>query len=223
MERELHEEKEIATSMSKRTRLTLEVTGAALFGAMSLVLSAFLTPIIPRIPGWGIAIIDPVSILWITCFLIFGPKSGLLCCLIGTLALFPFDPSVPAIGPLMKLFATLSLIIVPIILLRLHKTEPGRRNSQKYKKLTTYILTGLLGIVLRIIVMMILNVWLFLTLFSDYLAFTTLEFIGLPSISAWNAVVIGVIIINVEISLWDLILPYLVVFGLKLDQKYEIW
>ncbi len=222
MERELHETKEIATSMSKRTRLTLEVTGAALFGAMSLVLSAFLTPIIPRIPGWGIAIIDPVSILWITCFLIFGPKSGLLCCLIGTLALFPFDPFTP-IGPLMKLSATLSLIIVPILLLRLYKTEPGIRNSQKYKKLSSYVLTGSLGIILRIIVMMIFNAWLFLTLFSSFLNSPLLEFIGLPSIRGWNAVVIGVIIINAETSLWDLILPYLVVYGLKLDQKYEIW
>ena len=223
MENELHREKEIATSMSKRTRLTLEVTGAALFGAMSLVLSAFLTPIIPRIPVWGIAIIDPVSILWITCFLIFGPKSGLLCCLIGTLALFPFDPSVPAIGPLMKLSATLSLIIVPIILLKLYKTEPGVRNSQKYKKLSSYILTGLLGIILRIIVMMIFNIWLFLTLFSSFLDFTTLEFIGLPSISGWNALIIGVIIINAETSVWDLLIPYLVVYGLKMDQRYEIW
>lgn len=207
--------------MSKRTRLTLEVTGAALFGAMSLVLSAFVTPIIPRL-AWGIALIDPVSILWITCFLIFGVKSGLLCCLIGTLALFPFDLYAP-IGPLMKLAATLSLIIVPIILLRLYKTEPGVRNSQKYKKLTSYILTGLLGIILRVIVMMIFNVWLLLTLFSFRLEGTNLGFIGLPSISGWDAVVIGVIIINVETSLWDLILPYLVVYGLKLDQKYEIW
>ncbi len=222
MENELHREKEIESSMSKRTRLTLEITGAALFGALSLVLSAFLTPIVPRVPGWGIALIDPVSILWITCFLIFGPKSGLLCCLIGTLALFPFDPFAP-IGPLMKLSATLSLIIVPIMLLKLYKTEPGLRNSQKYKKLTSYILTGLLGIILRVIIMIIFNAWLFLTLFSSFLDFTTLEFIGLPSISGWNAVVIGVIIINAEISLWDLILPYLVVYGLKLDQKFEIW
>jgi len=222
MERELHEPKEIASSMSKRTRLTLEVTGAALFGAMSLVLSAFLTPIIPRIPGWGIAIIDPVSILWITCFLIFGPKSGLLCCFIGTLALFPFDPFAP-IGPLMKLSATLSLIIVPILLLRLYKTEPGIRNSQKYKKLSSYIITGSLGIILRIIIMMIFNVWLFLTLFSSFLDYTTLQFIGLPSISGWNALIIGVIIINAETSVWDLLIPYLVVYGLKLDQRYEIW
>jgi len=222
MERELHEEKEIATSMSKSTHLTLEVTGAALFGALSLVLSAFITPILPRIPGWGIAIFDPVSILWITCFLIFGPKSGLLCCVIGTLGLFPFDSFTP-IGPLMKLSATVSLIIVPILLLRLYKTEPDLRNSQKYKKLSSYIFTGLLGIVLRIIVMMIFNVWLFLTLFSGGLDSMTLGFIGLPSINAWNAVIIGVIIINAETSVWDLLLPYLVVYGLKLDQKYEIW
>jgi len=222
MEREVEDEKGIATSMSKGTRFTLEVTGAALFGAISLVLSAFLIPIIPRVPGWGIAIIDPVSILWITCFLIFGPKSGLFCCIIGTLALFPFDP-LPAIGPLMKFSATLSLIVVPIMLLKLYKTVPGIRNSQKYKKLTSYILTGLLGIILRIIVMMILNVCLFLTFFSSSLNSPLLEFIGLPSIRGWNAVVIGVIVINAETSVWDLIIPYLVVFGLKLDQKYEIW
>ena len=123
----------------------------------------------------------------------------------------------------MKLSATLSLIIVPIILLKLYKTEPGVRNSQKYKKLSSYILTGLLGIILRIIVMMILNAWLFLTLFSSFLDFTDLGFIGLPSISGWNALIIGVIIINAETSVWDLLIPYLVVYGLKLDQKYEIW
>lgn len=222
MEKDLQEEKEILTAMSKSTHLTLEITGAALFGALSLVLSAFLTPSIPRIPGWGIAIIDPVSILWIICFLIFGAKSGLLCCLIGTLALFPFDPFAP-IGPLMKFSATISLMIVPIILLKLYKTEPGSRNSQKYKKLSSYIITGVVGTMLRIIVMMIFNSWLFMTLFSSYLAGTTLEFIGLPSISGWAAVIIGVIIINAEVSLWDLILPYLVVFGSKLDQRYEIW
>lgn len=78
MERELHKEKEIVTSMSKSLHLTLEVTSAALFGVISLTLSAFLIQIRLRIPVWDIAIIDPVSILWIKCFLIFGPKSGIL-------------------------------------------------------------------------------------------------------------------------------------------------
>ena len=208
--------------MSSKTRLTLEVTGAALFGALSLVLSAFTTSILPRVPGWGIAIIDPVSILWICCFLIFGPKSGLLCCLIGTLGLFPFDPFSP-IGPLMKFSATISLIIIPILLLRLMKNPGDTRNSQKYKKLSNYVFTGFLGIVLRIIIMMIFNVWLFMTLFSGWLDGTTLEFIGLPGVSGWSAIYFGVIIINAESSLWDLLIPYLIVFGLKIDQKFEIW
>ena len=210
------------TLMSSKTRLTLEITGAALFGALSLVLSAFTTSIIPRIPGWGIAIIDPVSILWICCFLIFGPKSGLLCCLIGTLALFPFDPFTP-IGPLMKLSATVSLIIVPILMLRLYKNSNKIRNSQKYKKLRNFIITGVLGTVLRIMVMMIFNVWLFMTLFSSSLDFTSLGFLGLPDVSGWSAVIFGVIIINAETSVWDLLIPYLIVFGLKIDQKFEIW
>lgn len=210
------------TLMSSKTRLTLEITGAALFGALSLVLSAFTTTIIPRIPGWGIAIFDPVSILWICCFLIFGPKSGLLCCLIGTLALFPFDQFTP-IGPLMKFSATVSLIIIPILMLRLYKHPSNTRNSQKYKKLRNYILTGVLGTVLRIIVMMIFNVWLFMTLFSPAIDFTTLGFLGLPNVSGWSAIIFGVIIINAETSIWDLLIPYLIVFGLKIDQKFEIW
>ena len=210
------------TLMSNKTRLTLEITGAALFGALSLVLSAFTTSIIPRIPGWGIAIIDPVSILWICCFLIFGPKSGLLCCLIGTLALFPFDPFTP-IGPLMKLSATVSLIIVPILMLRLYKNSNKIRNSQKYKKLRNFILTGVLGTALRIMVMMIFNVWLFMTLFASSLDFASLGFLGLPDVSGWSAVIFGVIIINAETSIWDLLIPYLIVFGLKIDQKFEIW
>lgn len=210
------------TLMSSKTRLTLEVTGAALFGALSLVLSAFTTSIIPRIPGWGIAIIDPVSILWICCFLIFGPKSGLLCCLIGTLALLPFDPFSP-IGPLMKLSATVSLIIIPILMLRLYKNSNQIRNSQKYKKLRNFILTGVLGTVLRIMVMMIFNVWLFMTLFSSSINYTSLSFLGLPNINGWSAIIFGVIIINAETSVWDLLIPYLIVFGLKIDQKFEIW
>jgi hypothetical protein len=35
--------------------------------------------------------------------------------------------------------------------------------------------------------------------------------------------IFGVILINAETSVWDLLIPYLIVYGLKLDQKYEIW
>jgi len=162
------------TYMGRRSQLTLQIVGAALFGALSIVLSALLVPIIPRIPGWGIAIIDPVSILWIMCFLTFGVKSGLLCCVIGTVGLMPFDPFAP-IGPLMKFSATVSLIIVPIIFLKLYKTIPGIRASQKMKNLRNYVVYGILGTVLRVAVMMLFNILLFLTLFSEGIAFVNLN------------------------------------------------
>jgi len=219
-EEQISEERE--THMSKPSQLVLQIAGAALFGALSIVFSAFVTPLVPRIPGWFIAIIDPVSIIWVMCFLIFGARSGLLCCVLGTFGLMPFDQSAP-IGPLMKFSATVALIIVPIMFLKLYKTEEGDRNIQKIKNLRNYVVYGIIGIILRIGIMMILNILLFITLFADVLAYVDLSFIWLPDISGWTAVIIGVIIINAETSVWDLLVPYLIVFGLKIDEKFSIW
>ena len=57
--------------ISKKSQLTLELVGAAIFGALSIVVGAYITPLIPRIPAWEIAIVDPISIIWIICLLIF--------------------------------------------------------------------------------------------------------------------------------------------------------
>ena len=215
------EEKE--TVMSKSSRIVLQISGAALFGALSLVVSAFTTNILPRIPGWGIAFIDPVSIIWILCFLIFGAKAGLLCCVIGTFGLMPFDKSLPIIGPLMKFSATFALIIVPILLLKLYKYEEGVQNSQKIKNPRNYVVYGLLGVLLRIGVMMIANYLIFITVLADIFPFVSLDFLGLPGVTGWTAIIIVVIFINAETSLWDLIIPYVIVFGAKIDQKFSIW
>ncbi len=214
------EEKEFR--ISGRTLSTLEIAGAAIFGALSIVISVFVTPLIPRIPGWGIAIIDPISIIWITCLLIFGVRSGILCTAIGTVGLMPFDPT-GWIGPLMKFSATLSLIIVPIVFLKLYKREDQVKRSLKLKKPKNYIVYGALGTVLRIGVMIIFNIVLFLTLWSDWLAYTDLGFLGLPKVSGWAALIIGAILINGWQSVLDLLIPYLLVFTSKLDEKFEIW
>ncbi len=215
----MSEEKE--SRLSGKPLGTLEIAGAAIFGALSIVVGALTAPILPRVPGWGIAYFDPISIIWICCFLIFGVKAGLLCCTIGTIGLMPFDPFAP-IGPLMKFSATVSLIIVGIVILKLYKQEEGVRKSQVIKEPKKYIFYGVLGILLRIGVMMIFNFLLFVTLFAPFLNSPDLDFLGL-GVSGWTAVIIGVIIINAETSVWDLLLPYLIVYGLKLDEKYEIW
>jgi len=201
---EFVEEKE--SFLSKRTRLTLQIVGAAIFGALSLILSLFVVPYLPRTPQ-GFAYFDPVSIIWFTCFLIFGPLAGVLCCVIGMTVLFPFDPFTP-IGPLMKFSATFSLMIVPIMLLYLINRKEGGRKSQELKRPKTYVVYGALGILVRIIVMVILNIIVYLA------------FYGSEGLEYWT---ILVILLNALTSLWDLLIPYLLVFTSKLDQKFEIW
>jgi len=200
----MSEEKE--SFMSKKATLTLQIAGAGIFAALSLVLSLTVVPYLPRTPE-GFAYFDPVSIVWVTCFLIFGPLSGIICTIIGSLLLFPFDPFAP-IGPLMKFSATFSLIIIPILLLFLLKRREGERMSQEYKVPITYIIFGALGTVVRIVVMVILNIMVYTA------------FYGTQGLEAWTVVVIA---LNALTSLWDLMIPYLIVYGAKLDTRFEIW
>ena len=200
----MSEEKE--SHMSKSSQFVLQISGAALFSALSLILSLFVVPYLPRTPE-GFAYFDPVSIVWVTCFLIFGPLAGVLCCGIGSLILMPFDPFAP-IGPLMKFSATFSLIIIPILLLSLSKRKEGIRKSQSLKKVKNYVIYGLFGTGFRIIVMVILNIWVYLS------------FYGASGLEIW---IVVVILLNALTSLWDLLIPYLIVFVTKLDAIFEIW
>ena len=200
----MSEEKE--SHMSKSSQLVLQIAGAALFSALSLILSIFTTPYLPQTVE-GFAYFDPVSIIWVTCFLIFGPLAGVLCCGIGSLMLMPFDDFAP-IGPLMKFAATLSLIIVPILILKFIKRKENERKSQILKKINNYIIYGLFGTVFRIVVMVILNIIVYLFYF------------GASGLENW---IVVVILLNALTSLWDLLFPYLIVFGTKLDAKFEIW
>ncbi|MFW9950704.1 MAG: hypothetical protein ACFFKA_11350 [Candidatus Thorarchaeota archaeon] len=200
-EKSLDEEK-----ISRNLNITLQIVGAALFGALSIVLS-FLSPFLPRIPQ-GIAFFDPVSIAWMLCFLIFGPAAGLLCSGIGFLGLIPFDTSIPVIGPLMKFSATIPLIIIPTLFLRLYKRKEGILNQSKLKKPTNYVFTGLISIAVREVIMLLLNVAVYLSFF------------GPTGIETW---LIVIALINPLQSIWDLSVPYVLVFGTKLDKKFEIW
>ena len=200
----MSEEKE--PHMSESSQFVLQISGAALFSSLSLILSVFTTEFLPRTPE-GFAYFDPVSIVWVTCFLIFGPLAGVLCCGIGSLILMPFDPFAP-IGPLMKFSATFSLIIIPILLLSLSKRKEGIRKSQSLKNLKNYVIYGLFGTGFRIIVMVILNIMVYLS------------FYGASGLEIW--IIVG-ILLNALTSLWDLLIPYLIVFVTKLDAVFEIW
>ncbi|MFX1276784.1 MAG: ECF transporter S component [Promethearchaeota archaeon] len=213
-------------TISKKTQRTIQIAGAAIFSAISLVLSANVVPILPRIPGWEIAYYDPSAIIWLLCFFIFGVEAGLVCTVVGSIGLFFADPT--GIGTLFKFFATIPLIIVPILLLRLYKRKEGERNSQKLKNPKNFLITGIIGSLLRIITMLIFNILFFLTAWSDYFAWANLDYLGFGNITGWSAIIIFTIILNSYSSVLDLLIPYTIVFGamdygLKLDEKFEIW
>ena len=140
---------------TSRNRLTLDIAGAAIFGALSILVSALTTQILPRVEGWGIAFFDPVSIIWITAFLIFGWRCGLMTFTIGTIGLIPFDTYF-WIGPFMKFFATIWFIIVPYYFTKIRLR--GSPKGSDMKKLSNYIPSMVLAWLIRLPVMFIMNI-----------------------------------------------------------------
>jgi len=195
--------------MNKRSQLLLKIIGAAIFGALSAVSYPLLKPLIDatRVPQ-GLALFDPISIIWVMCFLIFGPYAGVLCCLIGFVTLIPFDQSIPVIAPFLKFSATIPLIIIPTLFLRLYKKRENNNRSQKLLKPLNYLVSGALSIVVRIIVMVLLNIIVYLAFF------------GRAGLEAW---LVLIVIVNTITSIWDLFIPYLIVKGLNLYKEFQIW
>lgn len=214
---------EIETVRSKRSELILQITGGAIFGALSTVMAIMLKPIIDasRITGWGIAMFDPTSWVWIICFLVFGTYAGLIGCVTGSFGLLLIDPS-GWIGPVFKFCATVPLIIIPFLILKLW--EKDTTNSLKLKNPKNYVVTGGLSIAIRIIVMIFLNYLFFITVWGiENLDYATLEVLGLGDITGKTAVLIFTPIINLYAGALDLAVPYFLVFGSKLDEKFGFW
>ncbi|MFW9939576.1 MAG: hypothetical protein ACFFFT_00950 [Candidatus Thorarchaeota archaeon] len=218
---------EIEVVRSKSSELILQVAGGAIFGALSTVMAITLKPIIDatRIANWGIAMFDPVSWVWIICFLVFGPYAGFISCVTGSFGLLLIDPS-GWIGPLFKFCATIPLIIIPYLILKLW--ERDTINSKKLKNPKYYVITGGLSIVFRIIVMIFMNYLFFITYWGlENLDYATLppffEIFGLKEITGKTAVLIFTPVINLYAGVLDLAIPYFLVFGPKLDEKFGFW
>lgn len=199
---------------------TIEVTGAAIFGAASAVVAVISAPYLPRVPGWGIAFIDPVSIFWVSCYLMFGMRSGLIAAVFGTIALLPVDPFTPW-GPLMKFAATAPMIVLPTLFLKIMRrsAKPGnKRSSLQLTKPSTYAAAMGIAVLVRDSVMVLFNILLFLTIFAP-----SIGSISLGAITGWSAIIITVVLINTEQSIWDVSIPWIALRPTKVLEDYGIW
>lgn len=212
---------ELIAVRSRKSQLKLQLAGGAIFGALSIVVAIVLSPIInaSRITGWGIALFDPTSWVWITCFLIFGPIAGMISCATGSLGLFIIDPT--GIGPAFKFFATIPLIIMPYLILNLRAS--GVSNSEKLKDLKKFAYSGVFSIVVRIGAMLILNFLFFATIWANFFEYMNLEVIGFADITGMSAILIFTPIINLYTSILDLTIPYILVYSFELDEKFGFW
>ncbi|QEE16286.1 hypothetical protein DSAG12_02116 [Promethearchaeum syntrophicum] len=208
------EEREVPKNYQKK--LTIEIAGAAIFGALSIALSYLSTPYIPRV-AWGLAYFDPVSIIWIMSFFVFGFRAGLLTSVIGTLGLMPFDSFAP-IGPLMKFGSTIWFVLIPYLYTRLKlKSAPSGKDI---KKLQNYIPSVILAWLIRCIVMTVIN---YLLLTYVVIIPVDLEWLGLSQISRVWVIIITVFLLNTIQTLFDIIVPYLLVFSTKIYDRFEIY
>jgi len=191
---------------STGSQYTLELTGGAIFAALSGVF-AWMASILVR-AGIGMAYFDPISIVWVLALFIFGPIAALISSGAGMLLLMPFDPFAP-IGPLMKFAATITLMLVYIIALKLYKKEQGVSNCEKLRPIKRFLILGVIATGIRIGVMIILNIIAYLGM-------------GFP-IAGLGAWLVTKAILNAVQSIWDLAIPYVIAFGLKINERFKIW
>lgn len=200
---------------NNRKTITIEIVGAAIFSALSIVLSVYLPPF--RL-AWGIAYFDPVSIIWITSFLIFGFRAGILTSVIGTVGLILVDPFLAYFGPFMKFLSTIWFVLIPYLYIRLIKKS--QFSGKDLKKLSNYIPSMLIAWLVRCVLMSILNYLIITYMFEMQV---DLGWLGFSELTGNLAILITVFLINTIMTLFDTIVPYLLVFTTGIYDRFEIY
>ncbi len=188
-------------SASGRT-LTMKVATAAELAALSVAVSP-VAAFLPRL-SWGIALFDPVSLFWIAAFLIGGPYVGLTAALAGTFALLLTDPTL--VGPLFKLAATLPMMIVPMLYVKLRAGTDG--GGERLSNGAVYALLMILALVVRLALMVPINI----VLVPLLMGFNDISFI-----------VQYTVVLNIVQGFWDALVPFVVVYRTPLFKHFGMW
>lgn len=189
------------TTQMKTQSIIIKIVGGAIFGAISLVISLLTDGLLPEVP-WGLQWFDPVSIIWILSFFIFGYEAGLLTSTIGMVLLFITDEYAAYLGPLFKFLATVPLIVVPLIMEKLRKHPLTSEHSLNLKNL---ISNWIVAVVVRLVIMVGFNLFAVLVLFPEFSGILSVYSFG--SLSGMWAFIITVVLINFLQSISDYLIP----------------
>jgi hypothetical protein len=188
---------------SESAERTKKIAVGAVLAALSIAVAPSVG-FIARVAGWGIAIFDHVSIIWMIAFLIGGPMVGAISLIAGGIALFPFDPFSP-FGPIFKMIATLPMMLVPWYGVKRLKNNVGGESLSKPK---FYAKLMVIAFLLRLALMIPIN----LAYGALMAPFLTVEFI-----------LNYAIILNASQSLWDALIPFIIVYPTGIFKTFKMW
>jgi hypothetical protein len=189
---------------SKSSIKVRKVATAGILAALSLTAFSPIASFIPRIPGWGIALIDPISFCWIIAFLLGGIEVGLLTTFAGSVGLFFFDPFTP-VGPIFKILATIPMIIIPWLGMRLRAPDSG---GEYLGNIREYALLMIFGYIVRLGIMIPLNLLVAPIFFPEFSTFD---------------VIVYALTINTTQSILDALGPFFIVHSSSLFKHFGMW
>ncbi|MFW9907030.1 MAG: hypothetical protein ACFFEF_00530 [Candidatus Thorarchaeota archaeon] len=194
-------EGEVLNATHKHVGKSNKIAVSAILGALSIALG-YTASFIPRIPGWGIAIFDPVSLVWVIAFLLGGIEVGMIATTAGFFGLFLFDPT--GIGPVFKFLATFPMIVVPWLAMRLSKMNLDGGHLSKPRTYGKYMFIAYL---VRLGIMLPLNL------------------VIVPLFFPWDTVtiIIYTTVLNTLQSFWDALVPFYVVYSTRLFENFRMW
>ncbi len=190
------------TTTSSNADYTKRIAIGAILGALSIALSVTAS-FIPRIPGWGIAIFDPVSLIWIIAFLVGGIEIGMVTTYAGFFGLFLFDPT--GVGPIFKFLATVPMILVPWVAMNFSSKQLDGTYLASPRTFSKYMV---IAYCIRLGIMIPLNLLVVPLLFG---------------INDVTFIVMYTLILNTLQSFWDAVIPFYIVHSTRLFENFRMW
>jgi len=211
------------SEVSSSAERTKKIAVAAILASLSVAVSP-VASFVPRVPTFGIAIFDPISLFWIIAFLVGGIWVGLFSMAAGGIMLNFFDPF-PIIGPMLKVLATAPMVILPWLAVRRNGDQQERRVLRIASRLTgadenesrgglalskVRYYTGLmfLAYLIRLAMMIPVNL-------------VVVPFIW--GVSDPTFIISYTVILNTIQSFWDAFLPFLVIHRTQVFKSYGMW
>ena len=211
------------SEVSQSAERTKKIAAAAILASLSVAVSP-VASFVPRVPTFGIAVFDPISLFWVIAFLLGGIWVGLFSMTAGGIMLNFFDPF-PIIGPMLKFLATAPMVILPWLAVRRNGRHEERNilrlssplsgvvaqdlaGGSALSKARLYAALMLLAFLVRLIMMIPLNL-------------VVVPFIW--GVSDPIFIISYTVVLNTVQSFWDAFLPFIVIHRTQVFKNHGMW